>query len=112
MRWNIRFPVATGAEAGARAVWDYVNGAKPVINEAARLRRFRIARVAGIVIGLISLPMLVFGLNNRGNTEPGMCWRHLQNYTDTQLTVILRLNAFHTDEVLWRASEAMTSQEI
>ncbi|MEO7360387.1 MAG: hypothetical protein ABI120_08655 [Gemmatimonadaceae bacterium] len=69
VRWNIRFPVATGAEAGARAIWDYVNAPKPPVDEAKRARRFRVARVIGLIVGIVSLPLFVFGFTIRSTTE-------------------------------------------
>lgn len=69
VHWNIRFPVAAGAEAGARAIWDYVNREKPVRDEVRTLRRFRLWRVLGFVIGVVCLPLFVYGYLHRGQTE-------------------------------------------
>ena len=57
VKWNIRFPVAEGAEAGARAVWDYVQRAKPARDTARAISRFRFWRPVGIVIAAICAPL-------------------------------------------------------
>lgn len=69
IRWNIRFPVATDANVGARAVWDYVYRPKPPVDFERRRRKWRIGRTVGLAMALGSFPLLVFGLTNRGNVQ-------------------------------------------
>lgn len=59
VKWNIRLPVAAGADAQARAVWDYVH--RPVSFDVARsIRRFRYSRVAGLVVAALSGFALIY----------------------------------------------------
>jgi hypothetical protein len=85
VRWNIRFPVAAGAEAGARAVWDYVYRAKPKRDSARAIRRFRIWRPLGLAIGIICLPMSVYGFMQRGQiqTQPHILWYLIAGFMGT-----------------------------
>ncbi|MGV3708762.1 MAG: hypothetical protein ACO1Q7_07970 [Gemmatimonas sp.] len=60
IKWNIRFPVASGADAPARAVWDYVH--RPVPADVTRsISTRRIARAIGLLVGVTCTVMFVIG---------------------------------------------------
>jgi len=59
VKWNIRLPMAAGADTQARAVWDYVHRPMPV-NLGRSIRRYRFSRVAGLVVALLSGTVLLF----------------------------------------------------
>lgn len=66
VKWNIRFPVASGADAPARAVWDYVH--RPVPRDVTRaISRRRVARTVGLIVGVTCSVMFVVGWFLRSN---------------------------------------------
>lgn len=66
IKWNIRFPVASDADASARAVWDYVH--RPVPADVTRsIGVRRVARTVGLIVGITCTVLFVTGWFLRTN---------------------------------------------
>lgn len=67
VRWNVRFPVANGAEPLARVVWDYEHRKGQRFDPDVVDRRMRRMRVGGLIVGIASTPALLYAISNLRN---------------------------------------------
>lgn len=62
VRWNVRFPVAPGAEPLARKIWDYVHPPVQPGTEDKEARRLDRIRKFGLIAGIAFLPLMLYGI--------------------------------------------------